>query len=301
MKCRPIMVDETLQELTQHGTRDFPVSMDRQVVSDADHGGIRHWHEEVQLLLVTEGEVLLRAEDREYRLRAGEGCFVNSRVQHEALPTEREDGVYICVNFLPSVIYGAADSALRRDYVDPVLYCGGLRSLPLRDEPWHREVCALMGRLGEVEEAGAYGYELEMTILLRQIWHLLAVNNREAIEQGSSVSFSDRQRMRALQTFVHKHYREHISLADIAGAGHISRGECCRVFRRVLGQTPVQYLTAFRLEQSLKLLNSTELSIQEIAAQVGFGTGSYFTERFREALGCTPSDYRRRHTPERTL
>lgn len=294
MKCRPITVDDSLQELTQHGTRDFPVSMDRQVVSDADHGGIRHWHEEVQLLLVTEGEVLFRAEDREFHLRAGEGCFINSRVQHEALPTEQRDGVYICVNFLPSVIHGAADSTLRRDYVDPVLY-GPLRSIPLRDAPWHREACALLERLGEVEEGGAYGYELEMTILLRQIWHLIVVNNREAIEQGSSVSFSDRQRIRALQTFIHRQYREHVSLADIAGAGHISRGECCRVFRRVMGQTPVQYLTAFRLEQSLKLLTSTDLSIQEIAAQVGFGTGSYFTERFRETLGCTPSEYRRRN------
>ena len=295
MKCRPITVDDSLQELTQHGTRDFPVSMDRQVVSDEHHGGIRHWHEEIQIALVTEGEVLFRAEEQEIRLCAGQGFFVNSGVHHEAYPTERGDGVYICINFLPSLIYGQADSVVRRDYVDPVLYCDSLRSFPLLDQPWHQEICGLLRELGEVEDAAEYGYEIRMTILLRQIWHLIVVNNREKIEQKSNVSFSDRQRMRALQTYIHKHYMEQIALADIAAAGHISRGECCRVFKRVEKRSPVQYLTRFRLEQSLKLLSSTELSVQEIARQVGFGTGSYFTEKFREEMQCTPTEYRRKN------
>ena len=295
MKCRPITVDDSLQELTQHGTRDFPVSMDRQVVSDEHHGGIRHWHEEIQIALVTEGEVVFRAEEQEIRLCAGQGFFVNSGVHHEAHPTERGDGVYICVNFLPNVIFGQADSVVRRDYVDPVLYCDSLRSFPLLDQPWHQEICGLLRELGEVEDAAEYGYEIRMTILLRQIWHLIVVNNREKIEQRSNVSFSDRQRMRALQTYIHKHYMEQIALADIAAAGHISRGECCRVFKRVEKRSPVQYLTRFRLEQSLKLLSSTELSVQEIARQVGFGTGSYFTEKFREEMQCTPTEYRRKN------
>ena len=294
MKCRPITVDDSLQELTQHGTRDFPVSMDRQVVSDEHHGGIRHWHEEIQIALVTEGEVLFRAEEQEIRLCAGQGFFVNSGVHHEAYPTERGDGVYICVNFLPNVIFGQADSVVRRDYVDPVLYCDSLRSFPLLDQPWHQEICGLLRELGEVEDAAEYGYEIRMTILLRQIWHLIVVNNRDNIEQKSNVSFSDRQRMRALQTYIHKHYMEQIALADIAAAGHISRGECCRVFKRVEKSSPVQYLTRFRLEQSLKLLSSTELSVQEVARQVGFGTGSYFTEKFREEMQCTPTEYRRK-------
>lgn len=298
MKCRPITVDDSLQELTQHGTREFPVSMDRQVVTNLNHGGIRHWHEEIQITLVTEGEVIFRAEEQEFRLCAGQGFFVNSGVHHEALPTENADGVYICVNFLPSLIYGQTDSVVRRDYVDPVLYCSGLHGFPLLEQPWHQEICKLLRELGEVEEAAEYGYEIEMTILLRQIWHLIVVHNREKIEQRSSVSFSDRQRMRALQTYIHKNYREHISLSDIAAAGHISRGECCRVFKRVQKQSPVQYLTRFRLEQSLKLLNSTELSVQEIARQVGFGTASYFTERFREAFGCAPSEYRRQNAAD---
>lgn len=293
MKCRPILVDDSLQELTRHGTGEFPLSMDRQVVSGLNHGGVRHWHHEVQIALVTEGEILFHGEGEPVLLRTGQGFFVNSGVIHEASPAGDGDGVYICVNFQPSLIYG--QSASLRDYVAPVLVCEELRTFPLLDEPWHRQICQLMQRLGQVEEAGEYGYELLMQSLLCQIWYLIVAHNRKWMEQDASVLFHDRQRIRVLQTYIHKHYREHITLADIASAGHISRGECCRVFKRVRRISPIQYLTEVRLDQSLRLLTGTDWGMAEIARAVGFGTGSYFAERFRERLGCTPSEYRRQH------
>lgn len=295
MKCRPILVDDSLRELTQHGTPDFPLSMDRQVVADPDHGGVRHWHPEVQIALVTEGEVLFRTEDGEFRLGAGDGFFVNGGVLHEAAPTEENDGVYVCVNFLPSLVYGQSGSVVQRDYADPVLRAPALRSFPLANLPWHREICSLLEQMQATEEAAEYGYELELISLLCRIWRLIVIHYRPEIEGHSSVSFADRQRIRALQTYIHHHYRGHISLADIAAAGHVSRGECCRVFQRVLGTSPVQYLTRYRLEQSVRLLTSTALSVSEIAGQVGFATSSYFIELFRRQLGCTPLEYRKHH------
>ena len=296
MQCRPILVDDTLRELTRHGTPEFPLSMDRQAVADPSHGGVRHWHPEVQINLVTAGEVLFRAGGGEFCLRAGEGLFINAGVLHEAVPTERADGVYICVNFLPDLLSGSGNSALRRDYIEPVLSCEALSAVPLRAEvPWQREACTLLERLGAVEEAGQYGYELELAALLCGIWRLLAVHNREAIERSAALSFSDRQRVRAIQTCIHRRCMEHLTLADIARAGHVSEGECCRAFRRVLGVTPGQYLTRCRMARCAQLLTSTGLSVAEIARQAGYGTPSYFTERFRREMGCTPLAYRRRH------
>lgn len=294
MQCRPILVDDSLRELTRHGTPDFPLSMDRQIVADPSHGGVRHWHPEVQIALVTEGEVLFRTDAGAFRLGPGEGFFVNSGVLHETIPSESENGVYICVNFLPSVLCGQRDSALYWDYVEPVLSCEALRSFPLREAFWQREICVLLRRLAETEESAAYGYELEMVALLERIWRLLVVHNREAIEHGSRVSFPDRQRVRAIQTYLHRHYMEHVTLADMAAAGHISQGECCRVCRRVLHMTPIQYLTRCRLDQSVLLLTRTDLTVAEIARQVGYATASYFTELFRREMGCPPLEYRRR-------
>ena len=57
---------------------------------------------------------------------------------HEAAPTEQADGIYVCVNFLPDLVYGQNDSVVRRDYVDPLLFCEELQSFPLTGQPTPR-------------------------------------------------------------------------------------------------------------------------------------------------------------------
>lgn len=60
MIYRPIIVDETLQELTIHGTDEFPISMDEQIVNDVQCNAIDHWHYEIQICLVKQGTVMFR-------------------------------------------------------------------------------------------------------------------------------------------------------------------------------------------------------------------------------------------------
>lgn len=299
MKCRPIKVDGSLLELTQHGSSDFPVSMDRQDVAHQEHGGVRHWHYEIQIAVVTRGSVIFRTPEGSYRVERGQGFYVNGGVLHEAVPTQTNDGEYICVNFLPSILYGPSDSAIRRNYIEPVLTCEKLQAFALLDEPWHREICTLLLELGKTDEESRYGYEIQMVALLLRIWHLIVANNQEKLERGVSVSFSDRQRIRILQGYISKNYMAQISLADIAAAGHISKSECCRVFQRTQKVTPIGYLTTFRLNQARKLLTYSDLSVSEIAQRVGFESPSYFTERFRKELRCTPSEYRQSQKSEK--
>ena len=293
MKFRPIVVDDSQQELTQHGTDEFPMSMDKQLVSHEGCGLIPHWHYEVQIVLVIQGSVRFRTAAGEFLIATREGLFINSGVLHEAVPTDQADSVYICVNFHPNLIYGQSNSMIRRDYVDPILFSPELQAFPLAGEPWHREICNLMWELAQVNEAQAYGYELEMKILLCRIWFMILRNNRSQAERKAAITFTDRQRMKTLQAFIHKNYMDRITLADIASAGHISRGECCRVFQRVQKTSPMAYLTHYRIAQSIKLLTCTELNISQIAQQTGFNSSSYYTECFKEEMGLTPLRYRK--------
>lgn len=58
MKFRPILTDSTLQELTEHGSEDFPMSMDEQLVSAKAAPIAFHWHYEIQVVLATKGTIL---------------------------------------------------------------------------------------------------------------------------------------------------------------------------------------------------------------------------------------------------
>ena len=55
MEFRPILTDSTLQELTEHGSEDFPMSMDEQLVSAKVAPIVLHWHYEIQVVLATKG------------------------------------------------------------------------------------------------------------------------------------------------------------------------------------------------------------------------------------------------------
>ena len=85
------------------------------------------------------------------------------------------------------------------------------------------------------------------------------------------------------------------------GCAVVSAGESKRVVRATIDTTPIRYLRQYRIRQAARLLCHTEERISDIASRCGFQDMSYFTKSFREQLGCTPTEYRRRaECPERS-
>ena len=295
MNYKPIVVDDTLQELTQYDVDDFPISIAEQWVADEGCHRILHWHEEIAINYVAKGSVIFETPSESHVIYEGEGIFINSGVLHEAIPTEDDNSIYISVNFKPELIYGQSDNIIRRYYVEPVLSSVSMQIIPLRKEPWQQEILALFKEMSRVNEAQEYGYEIVLKILLCRIWHLLLINNRVQTEKLAAVSFADKQRIKLLKNYIHHHYMTQISLSDIANAAHISRSECCRVFRKVEKTTPFIFLKRHRISQSIKLLTCTSLSIGEIAYQTGFESANYFAECFKQEVKCTPREYRKKN------
>lgn len=94
--------------------------------------------------------------------------------------------------------------------------------------------------------------------------------------------------------FIYGHYAEKITLAQISRAGHVGKTACCAIFQRYTGETPVSYLTGYRMKKGMELLETTDWTVTEVGYAVGFSSASYFTETFRRHCGCTPREYRAR-------
>jgi AraC family transcriptional regulator len=94
-------------------------------------------------------------------------------------------------------------------------------------------------------------------------------------------------------TVMRSRYHERLSVAELAAEAFFSPFHFSRVFRRELGVSPVQYLTAVRLFEAKRLLQGTPLNVADIACRVGyFGIGT-FTTRFTSLVGVSPGHYRR--------
>jgi len=95
--------------------------------------------------------------------------------------------------------------------------------------------------------------------------------------------------------YIKRKYAEKLTLQDIADYLLISQSYFCRIFKEETGQTPGNYITCVRIEESKKLLRNSSVNITEIPEHVGFEGQSYFTRIFKKVEGITPGRYRRKN------
>lgn len=114
------------------------------------------------------------------------------------------------------------------------------------------------------------------------------------IIRDTDAVYADHPEMHLIVDYVRAHYREKLSVADMARIGGISVSSQERLFRKTFGLTPLMYLRKTRLNAACKLLRDTSISLAEIAVQCGFNDQTNMTRAFRLELKITPLRYRRR-------
>jgi AraC family transcriptional regulator len=92
---------------------------------------------------------------------------------------------------------------------------------------------------------------------------------------------------------MHTQLDQDLSLRDLAAASYLSPFHFARLFKKITGATPHNYLAAIRTNRAQLLLSETDLSITEIATRVGYLSGSHFTKAFRLSTGTTPREFRK--------
>lgn len=104
------------------------------------------------------------------------------------------------------------------------------------------------------------------------------------------------ERFAATREWVLRHLDEPISIDLLARHASVSPRTFSRRFHGETGYTPMQWVMRMRVDLARELLENTDLGIDEIAVQVGLGTGTNLRQFFRRVLGTTPSEYRRAFT-----
>ena len=113
-----------------------------------------------------------------------------------------------------------------------------------------------------------------------------------ALERSRKLSGEAQRLVRQAMAYIHEHYADSISRADLARHVALSDDYLTFCFRKELGVTPIAYLNRYRVSQAKNLLTDTYKSITEIALEVGFSDSGYFSRIFRREVGVSPEAYR---------
>ena len=98
---------------------------------------------------------------------------------------------------------------------------------------------------------------------------------------------------------LHKEPAHAWTLSSLARHVGLSRTRLAERFRHFLGESPMAYLAQWRLRLGAEVLQSTEDSVSEVAASVGYGSEAAFNRAFKRAFDCPPAQFRRQRKTTR--
>ena len=98
--------------------------------------------------------------------------------------------------------------------------------------------------------------------------------------------------MKLVLQHIRRSYHREISLLELAALADMSPNYFCRYFRKMTGQTPIEYLITYRLESACLALRSSDMSVTDVAFACGFNDVSHFIKTFRKVYQITPKAYR---------
>ncbi len=110
----------------------------------------------------------------------------------------------------------------------------------------------------------------------------------------SEAVYAEHPEMRCIVDYVRRHYREKVSVSEMAKVGGISARSQERLFRKTFGLTPLMYLKKIRLNAACKALREGQKGLAEIAVDCGFNDQTGMTRAFRQELRISPLKYRQR-------
>lgn len=290
MQIKDFIIDQTLKELTEHRTVVLPVACYETTINQNINGYIPlHWHEEVQFVLIIKGEAVFQVNEENVVVNEGKGIFINSGCLHMAEEKNHSGCSYICLNVSPHFVLS---QELYATYVNPYIQATNLSYLHLDPkELWGKNILDAIMKTNQLIQHKPPYYEIDITAQLTFIWKNLIVNGFQLEYEQTEMLKS--HRMKQMLNWIHLHFADKIRLDDIAKAGQLSRSECCRYFKRMLKQTPLNYVTDYRIQKSLALLQLPESTVTDVAHQVGFNSTSYFIDTFRKSTGMTPLSYKK--------
>ena len=254
----------------------------------------RHGHDFLELSYILRGRMIHDIDGTQSELNAGDYFIVDYGTEHSYRKTSEEPLSVVNLLFYPEFLDRMLVGSRRfEDVVNSYLL--RFRYETLRSSPTGKTFHDEDGRVGRIVETLVREYEgnaqgaVEYCRCL--LVELLILTMRKIGSDGDRPPVSST--VQEIMAYVKEHYARELRLSRLAERYHYSLSGLSKKFTDEAGMGFSQYLQRIRIEQSCRLLESTELRISEVAARVGYTNVKFFNQIFKEALGTTPREYRK--------
>lgn len=262
---------EQLYENHSLVTRDFPIIFHSNHLQKHNEFHQPHWHENIELLFMTEGITEIMLDDSSVCAQKGSIVVVNSSVTHNFHPVT-EFSEYECLiidkNFCEQ--YGF--------FVDEKFICN-----TITDE----RLFVLIRNIRHLKEDKPKYYSAE---ILSDVLKILSILFREYIDNNYFEKSNHNLEMVKMGIkYIKKHIKEDLTIDEIAKYAGYSKYHFCRCFKDITGYTVNSYINQAKIAQAYKRLSRGDVNVGDIATEYGFNDISYFTKVFKKYTKVLPS------------
>lgn len=245
-----------------------------------------HWHDAVELLLFVQGSITCNFTNSTLRARPGDIYLINSHDVHQTRCSR--NAVYLCLHIQPSRMcqyvpnFDQLSFSLLHDPAD--------REKAEAYEQLREHMTEILRQTRENPQAA----RLECQARLFSITALLVKHfSTPLVLEQTRLQRSDMSRLEPILEYIQLHHGEELPLDGAANAMGLNKEYFCRLFKKNMGVSYLQYVNQVRATAVCRELETSEDPISLIAERHGFTSSKMLSRYFRELYGCTPSEKRK--------
>lgn len=310
-----------LKEIRTHGTDSFPCAIYRTYSAGKGTLVKHHWHDEVEILYFSTGEFRLEINMESFPVHSECFYFINPGELHSIITETSDRHWEDAIVFSPGILrFDAGDEAqirllnpvqsgkllfprcitpdqpafapVKKAFADIMHAFGQMKavdpSVNLRDTDSSRPEDSLV-------DSAAVTNDLTSQLYIKSsLLYILATLSANRLFTSVESNLDKRvESVKTALTYIKENYQEKLYIADLAGCVNLNEQYFCRLFKKAVGHSPVEYLNEYRIKQAMRLLEETGLPVTEVCLDCGFNNMGNFLREFRRYTGTTPLQYRK--------
>ena len=261
-----------MHEKKQHGKLTFPYTVYGGRLPEWLSEFPLHWHDEMEIIHVAEGSMVVSIQNEEIILYEGDLAFVQPQLVHSIRQHDDNKARYFNILFRFSLLETNERDLCYEKYFLPIYSSRQIIPKYLsRDDDLNKKITPYVRQLTDMRRLSEDGIELLIKSCLLGIMHYISTGSIELVENR---------------------YDDNLTVEEAASVCNFSASHFSKMFRQLTGTSFTQYLKNYRLEIASKKLKEKSMTVSRVALECGFNNLSYFTRAFRQKYGVAPYSFK---------
>lgn len=274
-------------EIVSLNFKEIPVNIQRHHCGKLKFLSALHYHDEIEILTVESGCILIECGNEKISIGAGESVFLGSRTVHKTFCKEP----YLKYTLIQFNVFDYLETH-KKELIRFINLFDNPVYVFKNDNPDTAGFYSLIQSIADEFDKKTEAYAIFIKAYMYNILALLLRNN----VISNNFDITNKKLLETLLPaidYIGKNYSEKITLSELCGIVNLSEEYFCRIFKKATNSTVTEYINFVRISRAEKLLSTTSKTISEISMDTGFSSLSYFNKVFKKYRFCSPSIYKK--------